>query len=89
MIEKQQLINWLKKRNIYDSYMRNFNGNKVLSSNVFLIFDDFFEYYQNNPHKLLLRPFYWDETPEGEKYWGYIYNDWANFCEECIEIEKT
>lgn len=49
----------------------------------------FFNYYQTNPKKFLLRAFYWAETPEGEKYWGVIYNDWANFCEECIEIEKT
>lgn len=89
MIEKQQLLNWLKKRNIYDSYMRSFNGNQVLSSNVFLTFDDFFNYYQTNPLKFLLRAFYWAETPEGEKYWGDIYNDWADFCKECIEIEET
>lgn len=53
MIEKQQLINWLKKHNIYDLYMRSFNGNKVLSSNVFLTFDDFLTII-----KLILKNFF-------------------------------
>ena len=78
MIEKQQLINWLKKRNIYDLYMRSFNGNQVLSSKVFLTFDDFFNYYQTNPNKFLLRAFYWAETPEGEKYWNRINELWLS-----------
>lgn len=89
MIEKQQLINWLKRHNTYDSYMRNFNGNKVLSNKIFLTFDEFFDYYQTEPRKFLLRAFYWQETPEGNKYWSNMYDDWFNFCEECIETEKT
>lgn len=89
MIEKQQFLNWLKKRNIYDSYMQNFNGIQVLSSNIFFTIDEFFFYYQTNPLKFLLRAFIWSDTPEGEKYWGRIYNDWADSYKECIEIEKT
>lgn len=58
MIEKQQFLNWLKKRNIYDSYMRSFNGNQVLSDKIFLTFDEFFDYYQTEPRKFLLRAFY-------------------------------
>lgn len=85
MIEKQQFLNWLKKRNIYDSYMRSFNGNQVLSDKIFLTFDEFFDYYQTEPRKFLLRAFYWQETPEGSKYWSNMYDDWFNFCEECIE----
>jgi hypothetical protein len=85
MIEKQQFLNWLKKRNIYDSYMRSFNGNQVLSDKIFLTFDEFFDYYQTEPRKFLLRAFYWQETPEGNKYWSNMYDDWFNFCEECIE----
>lgn len=85
MIEKQQFLNWLKKRNIYDSYMRSFNSNQVLSDKIFLTFDEFFDYYQTEPRKFLLRAFYWQETPEGNKYWSNMYDDWFNFCKECIE----
>lgn len=72
MIEKQQLINWLKKHNTYNSYMRNFNGNKVLSDKIFLTFDEFFDYYQTEPRKLLLRAFYWQKHQK-ELNIGQIY----------------
>ena len=85
MIEKQQFLNWLKKRNIYDSYMRSFNGNQVLSDKIFLTFDEFFDYYQTEPRKFLFRAFDWQETSEGYDYWDKIDDDWFNFCEECIE----
>lgn len=85
MIEKQQFLNWLKKRNIYDLYMQNFNGIQVLSNEMFLTFDEFFDYYQTNPLKFLLRAFYWEETPEGTKYWANIYDDWFNSYKKCIE----
>ena len=69
---KDQFIIFLAQYRALDKFKANVES--TLCSCLNESYNSIFEL--NAPEQYLLDAFYWDLTPEGEAYWGFIYTKW-------------
>lgn len=71
-MEYQQFINFLKKNNVYNKYMKNFyKGSHFMSG-----FDTVEELFEFNIDAMFAEGFNWAYTSDGHYFWGEIHTKW-------------
>ena len=81
MEHKNDFLRFLKKNNIFEAYMLNFNkdkkyrmlfNRKLINSTANCFFKTI------NSQNYVCSSFEWYKTPEGDSFWNEINNKWMN-----------
>jgi len=72
LIEKQLLVNFLKKQGVYPEFRRNvLKSNRKYSFNKYLLASDF--------KYIIGESFIWEHTPEGQTFWENVEDKWVYY----------